>query len=332
MNQSAPVASDKRALVAEALLAGEILEQIRERLIASGVSAAAVDYELRRAEKDPLFQAAATLQRRLAKRDWALRIFGRLSTVRADGLAIPTVDKIDPARFFEDFYAANRPVVLTGLVDDWPALTKWSLDYLADKVGDAVVELQGQRTEAEDYEIAKDRHKRMLPMRAVIDAIREVGASNDFYITAYNDTTNKQTLAPLWEDLGDLPFLRSTGGRDGFFWFGPKGTLTPFHHDLTNNLLVQVMGRKRVHMVPSWEVGRMRNSIHCFSNRSPAEWPDGDDLPPLLECVIGPGEALFIPIGWWHHVEALDASITMSFTNFAADNDFYSDYPTDSRF
>jgi Cupin-like domain len=332
MTKSTNVTSDKRTLIAGALLAGEGLEQIRKRLIASGASAAAADYEVRRAEKDPLYQAAATLQRRIAKRDWALRIWGRLASVRSAGLTIPTIDRIGPARFFEDFYAANRPVVLTGLVDHWPALKKWSLEYLAEKVGNSIVELQGERTTADDYELAKDRHKRMLPMRAVLDAMRQGGASNDFYVTAYNDTTNKHSLAPLWEDLGDVSILRPTGGRDGFFWLGPKGTLTPFHHDLTNNLLVQVMGRKRVHMVPSWEVGRMQNRVHCFSGRSPADWGDSDDLPPLLECVIGPGDALLLPIGWWHHVEALDASISMSFTNFAADNDFFSDYPEDTRF
>ncbi len=81
----------------------------------------------------------------------------------------------------------------------------------------------------------------------------------------------------------------------------------------------------------------MKNVVHCFSGRDPADW-NGDDiggdsgLPPKLECEIGPGDALFLPIGWWHHVEALDVSISVSFTNFAADNDFFSDYPADTRF
>ena len=33
-------------------------------------------------------------------------------------------------------------------------------------------------------------------------------------------------------------------------------------------------------------------------------------------CDLNPGEALLIPIGWWHHVRALDVSISVSFTNF----------------
>jgi ribosomal protein L16 Arg81 hydroxylase len=73
----------------------------------------------------------------------------------------------------------------------------------------------------------------------------------------------------------------------------------------------------------------MRNTRHCFT-----DW-HADDLlpgpgdgarPPVLECIIGPGEAVFIPVGWWHHVEALDATIGMSFLNFAAPNDFQSGY------
>lgn len=321
--------SDKRALIAEAVLAGA---DIRAHLIAAGVSPASADYEAKRAAKDPVIEAAERLRRQITKRDWTLQLHGRLHGVREGGLSIPRIDSIEPRRFFEEFYAANRPVVLTGLVDHWPALEKWSLDYLDRVVGDAVVELQGERTTAGDYELAKDRHKRGARLRDITAAIR-AGPSNDFYLTAYNDTANKIALAQLWDDLGPVSILRPAEARDGFFWLGPKGTLTPFHHDLTNNLLVQVMGRKHVQMVPSWEVGRMGNAVHCFSTREPAEWDAHDaNLPPRLECEIGPGDALFLPIGWWHYVEALDASISMSFTNFAADNDFVSSYPPDTRF
>ena len=329
--------AERRRLIAEALGEGRDDAGIRDLLIASGLSELQANHELQLAHKDPLFAAARALSQRLAnrmrKRDWTLDIYSRLARHNPDGLTIPEVDAIKPERFFREFYFANRPVKLTGLVDHWPALEKWTLDMLEAELGDAIVEVQGDRGKAKSYETDKDPHRRHAPLREIIALLRRDEPSNDFYITAYNDTTNKQALAPLWKDLGPVSILQPSGGQDGFFWMGPAGTLTPFHHDLTNNLLVQVEGRKHVRMVPSWEVARMRNAVHCFSEREPGDFETGDaDLPPMLECTIGKGEAIFPPIGWWHHVTALDRSISMSFTNFAADNQFTGGYPEDSRF
>jgi ribosomal protein L16 Arg81 hydroxylase len=50
-----------------------------------------------------------------------------------------------------------------------------------------------------------------------------------------------------------------------------------------------------------------------------------------LEVLVHPGEALFIPVGWWHHVEALETSISVSFTNFLFPNTFSWQLPTLDR-
>jgi mannose-6-phosphate isomerase-like protein (cupin superfamily) len=42
---------------------------------------------------------------------------------------------------------------------------------------------------------------------------------------------------------------------------------------------------------------------------------------------VGPGQALFIPVGWWHCVEALETSISMSFTNFVWPNTYTWHHP-----
>ena len=41
-----------------------------------------------------------------------------------------------PIQFLRDFVSANRPVVVTDAFNDWPAMERWSLDYLADAMGD----------------------------------------------------------------------------------------------------------------------------------------------------------------------------------------------------
>jgi hypothetical protein len=329
MASPAGTGTDKRTLIAEAVAAGA---DPRGRLIAAGISPASADYELKRAVKEPLFQAAVKLRREIAKRDWVLDNSRRLEAERQSE-RLPAIGNIEPAHFFEEYYYANRPVKLTGLVDHWPAMRLWSLEYMVEKLGDAQVELQGERESAKDYELYKYRHRRKLPMREVVNAIRQFDSTNEFYVTAFNDTTNKTTLAPLWDDLGPISILQSTGGRDGFFWMGPKGTLTPLHHDLTNNLLVQVVGHKKVRMIAPFELPRVRNHVHCFSEITTEELKaGGPELPDQIESVIGPGDALFLPVGWWHHVEALDASISMSFTNFPGDNDFTAGHPEPAQY
>lgn len=320
---------DKRALLAEGLAAGDDDAALHGRLVAAGVSAAAAKYEVDRLAKDPM---AAMLRRqagRTAKQGWLLANQERLALEADGGFALDTLKAPQPDHFYRHYYEANRPAKLTGLIDHWPALARWSLDHFARVSGDAVVEAQVERERDPDYELAKDDHRRLVRFGELVDRLRGDEASNDIYLTAYNSGTNAAALAPLWDDMAPIALLDGTRTRDGFFWLGPRGTLTPWHHDLTNNLLVQVIGRKRVRMAPPWAFARMRNSRHCFSDWGNEALPAGAGdvgMPPVLETIIGPGEAIFLPVGWWHQVEALDLSASMSFTSFLRPNAHVEDY------
>ncbi len=320
---------DKRALLAEGLSAGDDDAALHARLVAAGVSAAAAKYEVDRLAKDPM---AAMLRRqaaRMAKQQWLLTNQQRLAIEAEGGFALDTLDRPDVAAFYRHYYEANRPAKLTGIVDHWPALARWSLDHFAAIAGDTLVEAQVERERDPDYELAKNDHRRLVRFGELIDWLRKDEPSNDIYLTAYNSGTNAAALGLLWDDLAPIDILDARGGRDGFFWLGPRGTLTPWHHDLTNNLLVQVVGRKRVRMAPPWASDRMKNSRHCFSDWANEPLPAGPgdaDTPPVLETVIGPGEAVFLPVGWWHQVEALDLSASMSFTSFRRANAHVEDY------
>ena len=74
------------------------------------------------------------------------------------------------------------------------------------------------------------------------------------------------------------------------------------------------------------------NHRHCYSQVD-LDNIDYDRFPlfrnvRVTDVVLNPGQVLFLPVGWWHHVTGMDVTITMTFTNFVFDNDFYSWYST----
>src|SRR3546814_16991279 len=77
----------------------------------------------------------------------------------SNALAVPVVNAITPARFYSDLYIGHRPAVIRGLVDHWPARSKWSLDAVAEALGDQPVQLQWDRSRDPSYESNSNRHR-----------------------------------------------------------------------------------------------------------------------------------------------------------------------------
>lgn len=263
----------------------------------------------------------ARLKARVAKRDWLLGIRARLE--RDLWHEVPRVRGMAPDRFFRDHWCTLRPVILEGLVDHWPAMARWSLDHFR-KLGNPEVEVQTGRERDPDFESNSPAHKTRMRWHDWLDRLAADPVTNDVYMTANNGTVNRKALDPLWDEIGPIPgFLEKNRMGDGFFWMGPRGTITPWHHDLTQNFLLQIRGTKRVTLAAPEETPRMQNHLHCYSRFGiRADLAGEADAPHTLQCEIGPGDILFLPVGWWHHVEALSMTIGMSFTNFVWPNDF----------
>jgi hypothetical protein len=178
----------------------------------------------------------------------------------------------------------------------------------------------------------KDAHKRTAPFDQFMAGILQEGAGNNAYMTAFNSATNRAALAPLYEDLGFPEKLVTS--KEGMMWIGPAGTFTPLHHDLTNNLIGQVVGDKQIIMAPAADVAKLRNRVHVFSEFTDlaeafADLGHNPELAGLraYDITLRAGDYLFVPIGWWHQVRGLTFSVTMTYTNFRWRNDWATSYP-----
>ena len=317
------------------LLQGVSKENIAQVLLKKGYTQAEVLLELETASKSPYLQAGLKPNKTLNKREWLLQTCDDLA--RLDPGYNKQIDVIDTPPFevfIRDYYSKHKPVVLKKGIDHWPALKKWSPQYFADTLGDKEVQIQFNRESDMLFERNSDKHRKSMLISEFVDMIENNGDSNDYYMTANNTQQNIDAIKPAFEDIGDFGEgyrnLIDDPAFSTFFWMGPKGVFTPLHHDLTNNMLVQVYGTKKVTLIPAWQVPFLYNDLHVYSE---VDFPNFDlKKHPLMEHVtpvevtIEAGDALFIPIAWWHCVNGLEKSISISFTNFNAPNHYSSSF------
>jgi Cupin-like domain len=105
-------------------------------------------------------------------------------------------------------------------------------------------------------------------------------------------------------------------------WFQSKGNVTPFHYDLREGLLVQVTGRKRVlfsspvkglhHLRPFSAYSSPRNFYVTRAGLDGDDYYAAVESAVVYETIIGPGECVYIPSFWWHHVECLDDCVSVT--------------------
>jgi hypothetical protein len=330
------LAPEWREWIAENLLLQVPREHILDTIVGLGVSGEAARAEIDTVVADPCWRAGERAAQRLRKLESLLDIQQALDAL--DGpFAVERLGGLSRRDFLERYYARNRPVVMLGLTEGWPAHTEWTPQRLKERLGHVEVEVQSDRDADELYELHSNEHKRLMRFGVYIDRIMQVDCGNDLYLTANNHFFERPDTATLLADFVMPTEYLDANAPPGtiFFWLGPRGTLTPLHHDIVNVLFVQVQGRKHITLLPALQTHRVYNNIGVYSQvdfREPnfQQYPRFADTTPV-SVIVEPGDALFIPVGWWHYVEALDTSVSLSFTNFVFPNNYAWEHPSLDR-
>ncbi|KAH9489752.1 Lysine-specific demethylase 8 [Bulinus truncatus] len=216
------------------------------------------------------------------------------------------------------FHDPRNPVVITDAIGFWPALTtrKWSLEYLRSVAGCRTVPVEiGARYTEEDWT------QKLITINELIDMyITDPVIKTKAYLAQH------QLFDQVWELRDDIsvPVYCCLGDEEEVdinAWFGPAGTISPLHQDPKHNFLCQVMGEKYVRLYSDEHTDSMYpHESHLLHNTSQIDLdtPDLNQFPkfaslPCLECILKPGDMLYIPPNHWHYVKSLSVSFSVSF-------------------
>jgi hypothetical protein len=303
-------------------------QSMLETMVGSGIDPEEARSSIAAMEQSPAFLAARKFQQIQRKLESMMAAQQKLRELAPAYEQVEKRSGVSRDEFIERYAIGSRPVVLTDVARDWPAMQRWSPRDLKERFGHLEVEIQAERNADPKFEQNKLAHRRIVKVGDFVDRVLAGGATNDYYLTANNEILRRPEFAPLLDDIGSLPDFcrRADLPRSASFWFGPAGTNTPLHHDTLMLLHTQVVGRKRWRFISPLDTHRLYNYYGVFSPID-IDRPDLARYPlfrevKVLDVVVEPGETIFLPLAWWHQVSGLDVSLSLSYTNLDLPNEY----------
>ena len=217
-------------------------------------------------------------------------------------LSIPRVEKLAAGEFRSSYLEPNRPVVIKDLASSWPALKKWTPQFFATEYGSLPVKVYDSSFARAGTSYMSSLRK--IPFKEYLDLM--LTSSMDLRLFAFNIFWEAPELKQdmLWPDM-----TQGFSKKFVFMFFGCKGSVTPLHYDpdLPHLLHTVLYGKKRIVLFANEESKNLYK--HPFNTRSyvDIDRPDFSKFPRLQEAtgyqvIIHPGETLFMPSGYWHHM------------------------------
>lgn len=231
--------------------------------------------------------------------------------------SIDRVSQISHEDFRKNYLEPQIPVVITKLSNDWPAFQKWTWDYFKQIVGD--VEVGVYNNVRAGAHVPVNGNDGVMKFGDYLDLIQKGPVELRiflFNVFKYAPQIIKDFSFPEQLTKG---FLK----KYPMLFVGGSGSIAHMHYDidLSHIFHTQFIGRKRVLLLDNSQsdlIYRMPSTVE--SAASFVDWHehlDTDKFPGLkyahaYTTILDHGETMFMPSGYWHHMQYIDSGFAMS--------------------
>jgi len=232
---------------------------------------------------------------------------------------IPRVKNISKDEFLRDYYKPQKPVVIERFIEDWPAFSKWNLDYMKSVAGDKVVPLYDDRPV--DYKDGFNEPHAKMKMSDYVDLLKK-------------EPTRYRIF--LWNVLKEVPQLQKDYSYPDFglrlmkglpmLFFGGEDSYTFMHYDidLANIFHFHFEGKKEIILFDQRQNKYLYKVPHSLITREDIDFsnPDFEKWPALkhargYKTYLNHGEVLYMPEGYWHYMKYVTPGFSMSLRSIA---------------
>lgn len=222
---------------------------------------------------------------------------------------------------FEQYRKSQTPVIITGMMDEWPALAAWQDPaYLRQKAGEERIYFRNLAKGRANYGEYTEVYEAMSFGEFIEGAFKHPQSAKyltqaavirpDNYLCCFERAERPGFLGALAKDVINPPYFEDDHIFEANLWIGPGGQMSGLHFDEMDNLNCVITGEKRWVMFPQSEHSRLLAGGTARSSIARGFHGTEKDRfgHPLrrqargFQCVVRPGQIIFVPRGFWHQV------------------------------
>jgi Cupin-like domain len=241
--------------------------------------------------------------------------------------AIAERSGVDFAVFHEEIRPAAKPIVLRRLVPDWPCVhagresPQAMIDYmLACGSIRPVKAMAAAPSEKGRFFYTPDLSgfNFFLGEGQLDNFFKDLLSENAKGEAGYAMAVQSEVLRIVSPRFASENHLNLLPDIDARIWISNKSRVAP-HYDLSENVACNVAGRRQFVLFPPEQISNLYlGPLEKTPAGTPASLvdvlnPDLDRFPRFVEAwksaqaaILEPGDAIYIPYGWWHAVESLE--------------------------